>query len=146
MSPRHLKNLPRKEITLDLTILLTGSRHDDHFRVEIDGEAVILSCGSFIVLVDLVCAKIDSDSGWLHVSRSAIHRLRKSLGAGAGKRLIENGCGEEYRLTISKSRIGKCVGVTTCFFELPSRDIVAEVQAETLRISCRACILREIDK
>jgi hypothetical protein len=41
--------------------------------------------------------------------------------------------------------VSNWVGVTTCFFELPSRDIVAEVQAETLRKSCRACILRETD-
>jgi hypothetical protein len=143
MNRPHLKNLPKKETTSDLAVVLTGSRHDNHFRVDIDGEAVILSCACFIVLVDLVFARIDSGSGWLQVSRSAIHRLRKSLGGGAGKRLIENGCGEEYRLTIPRPKMSKCVGVTKCFFELQSRDIVDEAQAGILRKSCRACILRE---
>jgi len=145
MNQRNLKNLPKKETKSNLAIVLTGRRHKNHFRVDIDGEAVILSCASFIVLVDLVYARIDSASSWLQVSRSAIHRLRKSLGAGAGKRLIENGCGEEYRLTIPKSKMSKCIGVTRCFFELSSRDIVAEPQAEILRKGCRVCILRETD-
>jgi hypothetical protein len=128
-------------------IVLTGSRHDDHFRVLLDGKATMLPYASFSVLVELICARVLSDSGFLASARSTIYRLRKTLesNVGIGRPLIETGSGEEYRLAIPKSELRKRVGVTSCFFDLVARNLITKEQAEILRKHCRQCKLREID-
>jgi hypothetical protein len=120
-------------------IVLTGSRHDDHFRVLLDGKASMLPYASFSVIVELICARVLSDSGFLATARSTIYRLRKTLQStvGVGKRLIETGSGEEYRLTIPKSELQARVGATSCFFDLVARNLITEKQAEILRKYCR---------
>jgi hypothetical protein len=146
--PRRNRN--KKDPGAGFAIILTGSRRDDHFRIEVGDEAVFLPCASFITLIDLIYARIISESGFVHVPRATIHWLRKAIdqrvGAGAGKQLIETGCVQEYRLTIAKAKIGKRVGVTRCFFELVDLHVVTNVQADTLRGTCPACILRETEK
>jgi hypothetical protein len=91
-----------------------------------------------------------SESGFIPVPRATIHRLRKTIdahvGAGAGKQLIETGCVQEYRLTIAKAKIAERVGVTRCFFELVDMHVVTNAQADTLRRTCPACILRETEE
>jgi hypothetical protein len=142
MRPQPLKNAPKKES--GVSILLTGRRHDDHFRVDVDGTPIWLPCASFKSLVLLVHACVRSDSGLTHIPRLTIHRLRKALGA-AGKQLIHTGSGEEYRLAISKSKIAARVGVTPCFVELVPLHVIIKDQAASLRKACRPCILRETD-
>ena len=97
--------------------------------------------------MDLICARIQSDSGFLGSARNTIYRLRKGLDviAGAGKKLIETGRGEEYRLTIPCSELRARVGVARCFYDLVVRKFVAEEQADILRKHCRPCNLRDID-
>ena len=127
-------------------ILLTGSRHEEQFRIDVDGKPIFLSCVCFIALVDLVYARIQRNSGFRRIAKSTVHRLRKALG-GAGSRLIETGSGQEYRLAIPKDKIGEGVRVTPCFFELadPELGIVAEAQAAVLRKTCTPCDLRETE-
>ena len=123
----------------NLLIVLTGSRRDDHFRVDVNGKPVLLTFACIAALVDLICARVRSDSGFLTSARSTIYRLRKAMdaNAGAGKRLIETGSGEEYRLTIPKAELPTRVGVTACFFDLVARNLITEEQAEILRKHCR---------
>jgi hypothetical protein len=137
----------KKDPVAGVFILLTGSRHDDHFRIDVGDDAVFLPCASFSTLIDLIYARITSESGFIHVPRATIHRLRKAIderiGPGAGKQLIETGCVQEYRLTIAKAKITDRVGVTHCFFELVDLHVVTPEEAETLRKTCPPCILRE---
>jgi hypothetical protein len=98
---------------------------------------------SFQSLVALAHASIQTQSGLIPIPRLTIHRLRKAFPA--GKQLIRTGSGEEYRLTIPKSKIRARIGVTRCFFELVARHVITKDQAETLRQACRQCILRESD-
>jgi hypothetical protein len=139
-----------KDHVAGASIILTGSRRDDHFRIDVGDDAVFLPCASFNTLIDLVCARITSESGFVHVPRATIHRLRKAIdqwvGAGAGKQLIETGCVQEYRLAIAKAKIAERVGVTRCFFELTALHIVTCEQAETLRKTCPPCFLRETEE
>ena len=132
----------------NIIIVLTGNRHDDHFCVNVDGKPALLPYASFAALVDLICARVQSNSGFLGSARSTIYRLRKAfdLHAGAGKRLIETGSGEEYRLTILKSELWRCVGVTPCFFDLVARNLFSKEQADILRKHCRRCTLPEADR
>jgi hypothetical protein len=130
-----------------LLIVLTGSRNDDHFRVDVDGKPSFLPYASLGVLVDLICARVQTDSGFIDSGRSTIYRLRKALdaNAGAGKRLIETGSGEEYRLTIPKAELHTRVGVTACFFDLVARNLFTKGQAEVLREHCQRCPLRDTE-
>ena len=144
---RHSK---KKDPVAGAFILLTGSRRDDHFRIDVGDDTVFLPCASFSTLIDLIYARITSESGFIHMPRGTIHRLRNALdecvGPGAGKQLIETGCVQEYRLTIAKARIAERVGVTHCFFELVDLHVVATEEAETLRKTCSPCILRETEE
>ncbi len=116
--------------------VFTGRRRDDHFRVDVDGALVWLPCASFKALVNLVIARIRSETGLATISRVTIHRLRKALGT-RGKLLIVTGSGEEYRLTIPKTKIADHVRVAPCFFELEERRIIPKEDAELLRKVCR---------
>ena len=128
-------------------LVFTGSRRDDLYRIEVAGRAVWLPCASMGIVVDLVIAGIQTESGLIPCCKTAICRLRQALdeqlGAGAGQRWIETGGGQEYRLAIPKSKIGEQVGVTACFFELVGLRMVSEKDAETLRKTCRPCTLLE---
>jgi hypothetical protein len=145
--PRRHSN--KKDPVAGVFIILTGSRRDDHFRIDVGDDAVFLPCASFSTLIDLIYARITSESGFIHVPRGTIHRLRKAIdecvGPGAGKQLIETGCVQEYRLTIAKAKIAERVGVTHCFFELVDLHVVTTEEAETLRKTCSLCILRETE-
>jgi hypothetical protein len=146
--PRRSRN--KKDPGAGFAIILTGSRRDDRFRIDVGDEAVFLPCASFITLIDLIYARIISESGFVRVPRATIHRLRKAIdqrvGVGAGKQLIETGCVQEYRLTIAKAKIAERVGVTRCFFELVDLHVVTNAQAEILRRTCPPCILRETEE
>jgi hypothetical protein len=135
------KNAPTKKSAV--CVLLTGRRQDDRFRIDVHGTPIWLSCASFQSLVALAHASIQTQSGLIPIPRLTIHRLRKAFPA--GKQLIRTGSGEEYRLTIPKSKIRARIGVTRCFFELVARHVITKDQAETLRQACRQCILRESD-
>jgi hypothetical protein len=117
-------------------IVFTGRRLDDHFRVDVNGDSVWLPGASFKALVKLVVARIRSESGFATISRLTIHRLRKSLGT-CGKQLIVIGSGEEYRMTIPKTKIADRVSVAPCFLELEERRIVPKEDLELLRKVCR---------
>jgi hypothetical protein len=135
------KNAPTKKSAV--CILLTGRRQDDRFRIDVRGTPIWLPCASFQSVVGLALASIQTQSGLIPVPRLTIHRLRKAFPA--GKQLIRTGSGEEYRLTIPKSKIRARIGVSDCFFELVARRVITKDQAETLRNACRPCILREPD-
>jgi hypothetical protein len=141
------RNSNKKDPVAGVFILLTGSRRDDHFRIDVGDEAVFLPCASFSTLIDLIYARITSESGFIQVPRGTIHRLRKAIdecvGPGAGKQLIETGCVQEYRFTIPKAKIAERVGVTHCFFELVDLHVVTPEESETLRLTCPPCGLRE---
>jgi hypothetical protein len=145
--PRRHSN--KKDPVAGIFIILTGGRRDDHFRIDVGDDAVFLPCASFSTLIDLIYARITSESGFINVPRGTIHRLRKAIdecvGPGTGKKLIETGCVQEYRLTIAKAKIAERVGVTHCFFELVDLHVVTTEEAETLRKTCSQCILRETE-
>jgi hypothetical protein len=126
-----------------LIIVLTGSRHEDQYRVDVNGKPVWLQHASFLALVDLVAASIESESGCLPLERSTVYRLRKALGAHVGKKLIERAGDRRYRLTIPKTKVAQQVGVTPCLFELGAEGDPREERAEMLRRHCRACVLSE---
>jgi hypothetical protein len=137
-SPQErLKPTPRGRFL----IALTGSRHEDHFRVDVNGKPASLPYASFSALVSLVCARAQSESGFISIARSTIYRLRKALDANAkaGKSLIETGSGEEYRLTIPKAKLRASVCVASGFFDLVERNLITKEHGEILRLHCRRC-------
>jgi hypothetical protein len=125
---------------------LTGQRDDDHYRIELAGQPVLLPCASFCALIDLVRAAVTTATGLPPISRFTIRRLRKALdaqiGPGVGLQLIHTGGGEEYRLVISKSRIR----IAPCFYELVARKIISAEIAETLRKHCRKGKVKATEK
>lgn len=140
-SPRSKQSRRTKPRCESPSIALTGSRNDDHFRVDVNGKPAFLPYASFSALVDLICARIQSESGFIGIARNTIYRLRRALdcNGGAGKQLIETGSGQEYRLTIQKSELRARVCVTSCFFDLVDRNLFTEEQAAVLRKHCRQC-------
>jgi hypothetical protein len=133
-----------------IDLMFTGRRRDDHYRIDMDGRAVWLPLASFGVVVELVCAAIQTESGLVPVGRGTIYHLRKSidavLGAGAAVQLIATGAGEEYRLTILKAKIRRRVGIAPCFYELEGLQIVTKEQAALLRKHCAKRKLRETEE
>ena len=99
--------------------VFTGQRRDGHFRVDVAGKPVWLPCASFKTLAKLAVALIRTDSGLAAIDRLTIHRLRKSLGK-HGKELIAIGSGEEYRLTIPKTKIAEYLSPRRVFPSWPS--------------------------
>lgn len=87
-------------------------------------------------LIDLLRARADDGTGFVPVERMIIRRLRKALDAaelGAGKALIETGCGQEYRLTIPRAMLAERVAIEATFFELESLKVISAEQSAALR-------------
>ena len=122
------------------SVVLTGERLDDKFRIEAAGTAVLLSAASFQAVIRLACAALESESGFLPAARNTIYRLRKALdaqaGVGTGQELIHTGGGEEYRLAIPRAEFSERIRITACFYELVAKRIVTQQQADLLRKHC----------
>src|SRR5579862_6524444 len=91
-SKKRAARLPSQDSRPPPSLVLTGRRRDDHFRVDVDGGPIWLPCTSFKALVKLVVARLRSDSGLATISRLTVHRLRNALGK-RGKQLIAIGSG-----------------------------------------------------
>ncbi|MBI2804799.1 MAG: hypothetical protein HYX68_07430 [Planctomycetes bacterium] len=119
---------------------MTGERHDDRIRIDLDGAPVWLAVGSLETLVELLVARINLESGYLPVHPVAIHRLRRARdkvgGDGYGKHLIPTGAKAEYRLTIPRAEFGERVGVTPCFSELAELKIISAEQLQVIQTTC----------
>ena len=123
-------------------VILTGNRGRKQYRVDVDGQSLWLSCASLIALVDLLCARIQSDAGYRELTRSTVHRLRQDLGE-VGRNLIETGDGCEYRIAIPKAKIRDRVSLSPSFFKLVGLAVLSQEQADTLR---KACGVSEIEE
>ncbi len=119
-------------------ILFTGERESDHFRVQVLGKPIALAYAPWLALIDLVLAR-SAGTGFLALNRVIVARLRKALeealGPGMGKKLIETGCREEYRLTMEEGKI--LVGLDSTFAELEALHFLSEERASGLRKMAR---------
>jgi len=127
--------MPKPECPL--VLVLTGKRHRARIEARLHGQAVRLSCSSFQLLLDLVLALANTETGYVNIHPTSICRLRKAidaiLGEGSAARWIETGMSQEYRLTIPREEMAVQIALTPCFFELVDLKVVTEEQAEELR-------------
>lgn len=137
---RHPNMSPMEESAFPLAITFTGERRHNHFRVQVRRQTVNLTASSLNILIDLVLAREDSETGFVQLPALDIFRLRRALdsalGPGAGKDLIETGGGEEYCLNIPRDELGSQVAVTACFFELVDLNVVSTLQGNKLKRLC----------
>jgi len=118
------------------TIMLTGNRSNDHFLIQLEGDPVALTHATLKALVKLIIARGSPGSGFVHVPRVTIHRLRQSLGREAGDKLIETGCGEEYRLVFEPDCLADHIVLHPSFFELGDLHVYSASQLEVLTRIC----------
>jgi len=118
------------------TIVFTGDRRNDRFRILVKGKAVELCRVGLNILIDLVIARADSRTGFLRACPVSVCRLRQaldeSLGPGGGKGLIETGGAKEYRLTILPQQLGVALAIEACFVELVELKVVSLSRASQL--------------
>ena len=123
----------------NVQMLFTGERRNDHFRIFLNGEGADLTNCTLNAVLNLVVARAQLGSGFLHVSRITICRLRQVINAvmgdGAGEALIETGCREEYRLALTREQVIDQVSFTPCFFELEEMRVLSKDQSEAIRRS-----------
>jgi hypothetical protein len=116
---------------------LTGDRRNDRFRICLYGRPAELTGSSVYILVELILARADSETGFVPLSPVEVHRLRRALddagGAGSGKRLIETGAGEEYRLALAPEELAEQVVLEASFFELTRMGVLTGAQAGRLQ-------------
>jgi hypothetical protein len=94
-------------------LTLSGERANRHVLVRVHGQPLRVTYSQFTLLVKLVIARGTTPTGFVGnagtVHSVAVWRLRKAIdgvaGPGAGKRLVETGAGEEYRLTIPATSV-----------------------------------------
>ncbi len=119
---------------------LSGDRRKDHFQIDIDGEGVELTHAALKAFVKLIVARGSTGSGFVHVPRVTVHRLRQALDHAFGElgdRLIETGCREEYRLTLHPDQLHEHVALEPSFFELEELQVFSKDQAAALHRLCR---------
>ena len=137
----------RKEGASRFDLLLTGDRHDNRIHVQFYGTSELIPCASLEALVEMIVARIETESGYCEIARRTILRLRKEIdacaGPGCGRRLLETGFKGQYRITTRKSDILTRIGLTPCFFEFVDLAIISLGQATTLRRGCALCDLAE---
>lgn len=114
----------------------TYSRRKQVHLAVIFGREAWLSTGQFISLLELVRARLESQTGYWQPGvyetvenfRLRVHRLRRELDAQlwpqAGTELIETGVYAEYRLTLSANEYA----VDTSFCELPTSVVSEELR------------------
>jgi hypothetical protein len=122
------------------TILFTGERSHDQYRVRMFGKAARLTHSTLNALVELVIARAKLETGFVPLSRVTVSRLRRSLDyvkRSAGRTLIETGCGEEYRLSLTKEKLAKHTAVAPSFYELVALKAISQEQADQLTSICR---------
>src|SRR5438132_349198 len=64
--------------------LFTGLRHNNRYRLDVDGQTVWLPRSSLQILLKLVLARGSSESGFVRADGRYIHRLRHQLAAAVG--------------------------------------------------------------
>ena len=62
------------------TVLLTGQRQADRFRVDLVGRPVWLPCAALTALIKLIVTRLRAESGLAAIDRVTIFRLRRALG------------------------------------------------------------------
>ena len=120
-------------------IIFTGERRNSHFQVLLYGQEAKLTAAALNLLVALVLSRADSGTGFMQAHPLDIFRLRRSMdaaGRGLGKKLIETGGGEEYRLTICLEKVPLEVTITSSFLELIDLKVVSRTVANKL---CAVC-------
>jgi hypothetical protein len=94
-------------------LTLSGDRANRHVLVRVHGRPLPVSFSQFTLLVRLVIARGTTPTGFVGDADTfhsvAVWRLRKAIdgvaGPGAGKRLVQTGAGEEYRLAIPATSV-----------------------------------------
>ena len=132
MSPVHAEGPP--------PLTLTGERADGHVLVRVHGLPLPVSFSPFALLVRLILARGTTATGFVRdadtVHPVAVWRLRQAVdgvaGPGAGKRLVQTGAGEEYRLAVPAAAVAL---EPSCADLVPLRFLTAE-QLEALRRVC----------
>jgi hypothetical protein len=118
-------------------IRLSGERQGDHYQVWIDARAVDMTASTLSAFVALLLARGREGTGFVALNRVAVHRLRqaldRALGQEAGQAIIETGCGEEYRLTVSREQLRGRLVIDPSFFELEGLGVISAEEAEALR-------------
>ena len=146
LSKKRQERLPSQNGRPTSSLVFTGRRRDDRFRVYFNGKPTELTPRSLMVLIDLVLAHGKPGSAFISMPKMTIYRLRWELGRGAGKKLVETGSGAEYRLAIPSNELQGCVALTPCFFELIGVGVVSKDEAELLVRLCRLCDQAEADR
>ncbi len=130
-------------VSLDPTIVFTGNRGNDRYQIIIQGKIVALSLSCLNVLIDLVIARGEAETGFVIVNAVAIYRLRKALdevvGKGTGNAIIETGNAEEYRLAYPGYKLSATLAITSCFSELVKLKAVTMDRASALELLCQSC-------
>jgi hypothetical protein len=116
------------------TLVLTGNRHAGRIEVRWNGKTHWLRCSSLELLVKLVVAQMDSETGYHKAEASAIYRLRADLDS---KELIETGMSGQYRLLTRRAEMRTRIELTPCFFELIDLNLVSQRDADRLSTMVR---------
>jgi hypothetical protein len=133
--------VPDADFDLTATIVFTGERRNNHYRVDVCRHPVELTANAITVLIKLVLAKQESKAGFVQMQALDVFRLRRSLdvalGPGAGKWLISTGGRQEYTLNIPHDQLADRVAMTVCFPELVDLKIVTREEVSKLLELCR---------
>lgn len=121
-------------------LVLTAERHDGHYDIQLNAKVIPLSHGLLMTLLDLVAARGTTKAGFVQVSRVVIHRLRQAIDRATepamGLRLVETGCGEEYRLTVPAGQLARRVLLAPDFEELEQIGALSRELGRRLRQIC----------